>query len=152
MYKKFYSLSDCTDFSEEKTAFLFQECGIREKIDNDLRDIYICEAIEGLISFVKKNYEVNKDVSLWICFLSGISLSQIERIMKNPEKEIVFEGLHQNLSKKTITEKLGIPEETVERYYLDFENCSYVNHLLPELCMPCEYKKHLYEKYLYKGR
>ncbi len=148
--KNFNALINSVDLSREEIDLLIKECEVREQIDNDLKEIYTCEAIEGLVSFIKKYYSTNEEMKLWICFLAGISLDKMEKINENPEKEMVFEALHQNLSKKTIIEKLGIPEETVEHYSLNFRDYSNENPFLPELCMPCEFKKNLYNKYIFK--
>lgn len=140
--------------SREEADVLVEECNIREKINADLDEAYLFEAILGLRLWIQNAMEEKKAESE-IAYLAGLSIKRTREWIENPEKQMVYVANCHGFGDEYIAKMLNLPVEQVQSYInkigKDYgtDNTSYESKRLFEINkMPLDCKKTLYQKYL----
>lgn len=138
--------------SREEADVLVEECDVRKKINTDLDNAYLFEAILGLRLWIQNAMEERKAESE-IAYLAGLSLKEIRKWIENPENQMVYEASLHNYGGEYIAKILHLPAEQVLSYInsedYDADDASYESKRLFEINkMPPDCKKALYQKYL----
>lgn len=140
--------------SREEADVLVEECDVRKKINTDLDNAYLFEAILGLRLWIQIAMEEKKTESE-ITYLAGLSIEKTREWIENPEKQMVYVANCHGFGDEYIAEMLHLPVEQVQSYINKIgEDCgtdnTYYgsNHLFEINRMPLDCKKALYQKYL----
>lgn len=140
--------------SREEADVLVEECDVRKKINTDLDNAYLFEAIQGLSLWIQIAREEGKTVSE-IAYLAGLSLKKTGAWTENPEREMIREASCHGFGQDYIARKLHLPIERVQSY-MD-EICgnfdatvvfSRRNCLFEDGRMPTDCRKAIYSKYI----
>lgn len=138
--------------SREEADVLVEECDVRKKINTDLDNAYLFEAILGLRLWIQNAMEEKKAESE-IAYLAGLSLKEIRKWIENPENQMIYEASLHGYGGEYIAKMLHLPAEQVLSYInsedYDADDASYESKRLFEINkMPPDCKKALYQKYL----
>lgn len=139
--------------SREEADVLVEECDVRKKINTDLDNAYLFEAILGLRLWIQNAMEERKAESE-IAYLAGLSIKRTREWIENPKKQMVYVANCHGFGDEYIAEMLHLPVEQVQSYINKIgEDCgtdnTYYesNHLFEINRMPLGCKKALYQKY-----
>lgn len=140
--------------SREEADVLVEECDVRKKINADLDNAYLFEAIQGLSLWIRIAMEEGKTASE-IAYLSGLSLKEIREWIKNPEKEMICEADCHGFGQEYIARKLHQPIEQVQSCMDEIRGNSDAdlvfsrrNCLFEDGRMPADCRKVIYSKYI----
>ena len=138
--------------SREEADVLVEECDVRKKINTNLDNAYLFEAIIGLRLWIQNAMEERKAESE-IAYLAALSLKEIRKWIENPETKMIYEASLHGYGGEYIAKMLHLPAEQVLSYInsedYDADDASYESKRLFEINnMPPNCKKALYQKYL----
>lgn len=140
--------------SREEADVLVEECDVRKKINTDLDNAYLFEAIQGLSLWIRIAMEEGKTASD-IAYLAGLSLKETREWIENPEKEMIREAGCHGFGQEYIARKLHLPIEQVRSCMDEIRGNSDAsavfsrrNCLFEDDRMPADCRKAIYSKYV----